>query len=498
MSLKTVCCFFLLIAGWMPLKAAPRPYDFNARCRQAYGEIMMMRLSSGEKLLEEEKRANPRNLAPYFLDNYIDFFRLFLREDPADYEKLKAHREMRLALMGQGDPASPYFLYTKAIIHFQWAIIRVLFEEYWSAAWEFRRSYLIMKDNNKKFPAFGPNKMILGAMQTVIGTVPDGYKWVTNILGMTGTISKGMSLLQSFAVDGNGDGSLFREEAWLYYAFMKFYIENKPEEAMHFITTRGMDMKNNRLYALALAYLAVNGQMSAYGMKVLDGLDTDGEYVDMPVVDFEMGVMKLNHLETGEAISHLERFLKDFKGKFYVKDALLRLSWAYYLEGNMAAAQKYRQLILTRGNAQADADKAALREARSGTWPDKELLRARLLSDGGYFQEALKTLSGLRAEDFPAMADKIEYAYRLARVHDELGDGEQAIALYGVTIRLGASRPEYYAARSALQLGYIYEKRGDKSRAIAAFRQCLGMEEIEYKSSLDQKAKAGINRLSGN
>lgn len=498
MITRILVCFLFMSFCRHPAGAQSKRFDFNTRCRQAYHDIMMMKLNSGTRLLQEEEQADPNNLAPYFLDNYADFFRLFFSADPQEYNRLKGKRDQRLAMMDQGDPGSPYYLYTKAVIHFQWAIVKIVFEEYWPAAWEFRRSYLLIKDNYRRFPAFGPNKMLLGAMQAVMGTVPDGYKWATNILGMSGSISKGMSLLKSYVNDTGTEGELFKEEAYFYYASLKFYIENKPEEALQFIRSRNMDLKNNPLYALVVVNLAINHYMGGYGLKVIEGLNNGPEYLDMPVMNFEAGMLKLDHLEIAEAIRYLEEYVNNFKGKFYVKNALQGLSWAYYLEGDMARAEKSRQLILTRGNAEADADKSALREAKLGRWPNKELLRARLLSDGGYFEEALKILSARKAEDFPDLAEKIEYAYRIARVYDQLGKEEQAIPLYEVTIKTGYNRPEYFAARAALQLGYIYEKRGEKAKAISSYRQCLGMNEKEYKNSLDQKAKAGIDRLTGN
>jgi tetratricopeptide (TPR) repeat protein len=69
--------------------------------------------------------------------------------------------------------------------------------------------------------------------------------------------------------------------------------------------------------------------------------------------------------------------------------------------------------------------------------------------------------------------------------------------MYLLAIKLGENRPEYYAARAALQIGYIYEERGKKNIAITYFQRCLDMKEQDYKNSLDQKAKAGIERCKG-
>ncbi|GAA4313464.1 tetratricopeptide repeat protein [Compostibacter hankyongensis] len=477
--------------------AAGRPFDFNTRCREAYRLIMMTRLDAGAQLLAAEKRDHPDNLAPYFLDNYIDFLRLFFHEDPKEYAALKAHRDQRLELMSKGDTRSPFYLYTLAMLHFQWAVCKIKFGENWSAVWEFRKAYSQIRDNQKKFPDFSPNKILLGSMQTVIGTVPESYRWITGILGFSGgNVSRGMEQLRSYVDDASPEGTLFHDEACFYYAYLRFYVAHEPDAVFRFIREEQLDVVNNQLFAFMAANLALNNHMGDDGLRILAARKTGPGYLDMPILDYEIGVLKLNHLELDEAIASLRRFTSTFKGKFYVKDALYKLSLACYLNGNTAEAGQYRKLIESRGNTSTDADKAALREARKGRWPNAVILRARLLGDGGYFHQALDLLSRHKVGDFTQLIDKIEYAYFLARIYDELEEDNRAIPLYEATIKVGASRPEYYAARAALQLGFIYEQRKDKTRALQYFKKCLDMKEEEYKSSLDQRAKAGINRLT--
>ena len=43
-------------------------------------------------------------------------------------------------------------------------------------------------------------------------------------------------------------------------------------------------------------------------------------------------------------------------------------------------------------------------------------------------------------------------------------------------MKLGENRKEYYGARAALQMGYIYEDRGDKKTAHCFFQKVLGYE----------------------
>ena len=58
----------------------------------------------------------------------------------------------------------------------------------------------------------------------------------------------------------------------------------------------------------------------------------------------------------------------------------------------------------------------------------------------------------------------------------------------------GKNLKQYFAARSALQLGLIYEERKDFVAAIEYFKNCMEMKNTAFKNSLDQKAKSGILR----
>jgi len=53
-----------------------------------------------------------------------------------------------------------------------------------------------------------------------------------------------------------------------------------------------------------------------------------------------------------------------------------------------------------------------VKEAKSRKWPNKLLLQARLLVNGGYFAEALQLLQGTSSSDFVTAEEKCEYAYR--------------------------------------------------------------------------------------
>lgn len=473
--------------------SAQRVFDFNDRCRLAYQQIIMLKLDEGQKILDEEKVKNPNNLIPFYLENYIDFFILFFNEDEQEYKSREVNLEKRIRLMDSGPESSPFFLFTKSVIHFQWASVKVKFGDHWSAGWEFRRSFLFSKENQKKFSSFAPNDMLYGSMQVAAGTIPDGYKWLSNLLGIKGTVKAGMQQLEKCLNDDDRWAKLYRDEAIFYYLYLKFYIENKKDEVLKFIVEKNLDVKNNHLFTYLAANLGLNNQQSAYAVAILSQKNNSPEYLQMPLWDMEMGYAKLNHLEPDAAI-YLSRFIEEFRGKFYVKEVLQKLSWIYYLQDDKPRAQAFRHLVLQKGSAETEAEKQAQKEAASGIWPNKLLLKARLLNDGGYHNEALMVLESKRADDFIAPEEKLEFSYRMARIYDDLGRVDDAVAAYLATIKQGEHRKEYFAARACLQIGYIYEKRNNKSGAISYFNKCIELKNHEYKNSLDQKAKAGLAR----
>jgi tetratricopeptide (TPR) repeat protein len=482
---------FIPVAGY-----GQKHFDFNPGCREAYRAIVQLRLDEGSQMLAAERKRDPDNLIPEFLSNYIDFFQLFFNEDAADYPAVKVRLERRLKSMEEGPETSPFSLFTRSVIHFQWAAIKVKLGSSLDAGLEFRRSFLESQECRQQFPSFGPALMVSGAMKVVAGTIPDGYKWLSNLLGIRGSVKEGMGELDQFLGMDDEWSGLYRDEANFYYLYLQFYILNRHDQVFSYIRQHNLDVRNNYLYAYLYANLCINDQQSALAEQIIEGRSRVAGYLDMPVWDLEMGYASLNHLESGTPM-YFERFLRRFRGRFYVKDALEKLSWYYYLKGNQAAADSLRGEVVRRGTAESDADRQALKEARSGVWPSKTLLRARLLTDGGYFKEALESLQGVSTSSFARPEERCELAYRIGRIYDGLGRRDEAISAYLTTIKTGEDLREYYAARAALQAGYIYEGKGDCERAEAFFQKCLSLKDHDYKNSLDQRAKAGIARCRG-
>ena len=200
----------------------------------------------------------------------------------------------------------------------------------------------------------------------------------------------------------------FHDEAAFYYLYLKFYILNQREQVFYYIKKQNWDTRNNPRFAYRVANLSLNNQDASITEEVINHLNRNSGYLDMPTWDMQMGYARADRLDP-ESIFYLERYLSRFKGNFYVKDVLQKISWIYYLQHEPDKANAARARILVSGNTETDADKQAQKEAEAGRWPNEILLRARLLDDGGYYNQAMQVFAGKQANSFPDAADQLEF-----------------------------------------------------------------------------------------
>lgn len=490
----SICVVLLLVSH---LVQAEKVFDFSATCQQAYHQITSLKLNAGAQLLNQARRENPDNLIPEMLEGYIDFYILFFNEEAAEYKTRMPHFEQRLEKMEQGPVNTPFYNFCRTILFMQRACVEIKFGRQWSAGWDFRKAFTLIKQNRKDYPNFLPNNLIYGPMVVAADIIPDGYKWMASLFGFRGSLKDGIALMQQLLNSNDPLARMYFNEASFYYCYIMFYIQNKPDEVFRYIAQKQLDIVNNHLMTYMAANLAMNDKRSEYTQQVIANRNHSPEYLSTAVWDFELAYAKMHHLELQEAAKYFESYLAKFKGNFYVKDACEKLSWCYYLMGNNTAAENARQMTIKRGSQVTDSDKQAYKSAKSGVWPNTLLLKVRLLNDGGYNTEALNMLAGKSNLDFIKPEEQLEFLYRAGRIYDDLKRNEDALRMYQLAIKMGEKRTEYYAAKAALQMGYIYERTGRKDLAIASFQQCLDMKNHDYKDSLDQKAKAGIARCQG-
>jgi hypothetical protein len=477
-------------------------YDFNENCYEAYHAITSLKLDKGQLLLNQEKERNPTNNIPYLLENYIYFFKLFIGEEEAEFNKLEDLKDEIIDRLKEGDENSPYYRYCLAQVHLQWAFARLKFKEYFTATVEINKAYRLLEKNNEEYPEFLPNLINLGLLHTLIGTIPDSYNWVKKIVGIEGTISQGTEeILTVLEASIKGDiHSVYKAECLFYLSFIKLNLSTDKEKSVEYIEMIKNDQndstsyKNNPLLIYAMSRIYMSNGLNDQAIEILIHRPREKEFYPFYYLDYLTGLAKLQRLDK-DAVGYLFSYVLNFKGANYIKAGYQKIAW-YYLVNN--DQEKYREFIaktLDYGKEIVDADKQAKREAEQNTMPNYILLKSRLLFDGGYYDRAIFELTDQLSGQQLSEKDVLEQNYRIGRVYDEWGKANLAIPYYEKTIVKGYESEYYYAANSALKLGMIYERQGEDIKAISFYKQAMSMENKEYKNSIDQKAKAGINRI---
>jgi hypothetical protein len=474
-------------------------YDFNQKCINAYASIISLKFEEGKKLIEEEKVLNPNNNIPYLLENYIYFLTVFIAEEEKDFNKYDDLKDKIIDRLKEGNENSPYYRYSLAQVNLQWSVARAKFKEYTTATLEINKAYRLLEENNELHPEFLPNLINLGMMHTLIGTVPDNYNWVKKLVGVEGTIDQGVNEILKVlnASVTQKEYSHYKAECLFYLSFIQINLTTNRQKALDYIKLIESDSSSLRnplaIYAISRIY-SDNG-LNDKAIELLLSRPMGDEYFPFYFLDYLTGIAKLNRLDS-DAYKYLFKYAINFKGINFIKDSYQKIAWYYLVNENSEKYKEFISKVMIYGNSVVDADIQAEREAKNNNPPNLYLLRARLLFDGGYYEKALAAITSSKTTGFLKNSrDSLEFSYRIGRIYHEWEKPETAIPFYLKTIENGSESPYYYAANSALQLGIIYERKADYKKAAEYYELAQSMENEEYKNSINQKAKAGLNRI---
>ncbi|PKP22898.1 MAG: hypothetical protein CVU06_09095 [Bacteroidetes bacterium HGW-Bacteroidetes-22] len=265
-----------------------------------------------------------------------------------------------------------------------------------------------------------------------------------------------------------------------------------------YMAKRGLSAERlEPLQAYALAGIALKTGHNKLAITMLTSrLKNDGR-LEVPYLDYMTGIAFLTDGDD-RAESYLFNYAHGFKGRNFIKAAWQRLAWFHLLQGNLSNYRRCMASAGTYGFLDVDADKVAHRDAKSGVVPNPKLLRARLLSDGGYLDRAQSVLDAFFLDKDISSYDRLEAEYRQARILDEKGMAPQAIVAYQKVYETGRYDTRYYAANSALKLGDLFERLGRADMAALWYSRVEPLEFNEYRNSLTQKARAGYQRTKTN
>jgi tetratricopeptide (TPR) repeat protein len=477
-----------------PKVALAQHFSWTNESCDAYAMLLDLQFARADSTIAALIRNDPKNLCATYLQDLSDFLYIVVTEDEKEFERRSKFKDIRSAQLGKAPDNDPFKNVALGELHLHWAFINMRFGNYFNGAMGIRKAFQLLEENTHRFPSYLPTYKGMGLLHTLVGTVPDNYQWAAKLMGVGGTVPQGMAELKRVINGplGRPESRHIQKETLFLFAFLQMNLVN--DDGTVETVKKHLQKQDGPLMAFATArVLQKQGKTDSAILHLETSLKKHPNV--FPYLQYLLGDMKLSRLDA-DANMPLERFIRTYKGKSYVKSAHNKLAWhALLVKGSEISYRKHMSAISGSGSTMVDEDKAAQQEAEAGRIPNHHLLKARLLFDGGYLDKALEVLSNAPADGFQTDDEKLERSYRMGRIQHLSGQLNSAIASYESTVRMGAESKRYFAANASLQLGLIYEQLGEKEKARKHLLACSTFKNTEYRDSINQKAKAALMRL---
>jgi len=454
--------------------------------KKAYDLCLNLMLDESRTLLH-----SPTTPEAIYISSLADILELLITEDATRFSELEKQYEKRIEILKKISPATNKSLFTLAELRLQWAFVYLKFGHDFTAAWNIRQAHILTQECQRKFPEFLPIQKTSGVLEVMLGSVPEKYQWVLNMLGMKGSVETGLAQLRMVQ---QSEASLSFETNLLYHLIEGFVLQ-QTDSALVALELLHRQNPENKLVMFLGASLAIKNSSSEMAMIILEKLKSRFGGLTIFYADYLLGEVYLHQGNYQKSIQAYRSFIQTYKGSNYIKDAYYKIGIGYWLLNLPDQAQINFDLARKNGKEATEADKYAARSLTEHDFSNIKLTKARYSTDGGYYDEAIRLLKSIKKEELSSTRDLTEYNYRFARLHHKLNQLTEAKKFYLQTIDLAGSEGWYFAPNACLQLGYIFRDEGNVTYAQKYFTQAMSYKKHAYKNSIDSKAKSALAQL---
>lgn len=445
------------------------------------------------KTMDLDTELNRDRNSTQYLKHFRNTIALLISDNENELDQYEKNTDEILDHFKKQKENTPYYKFYTAEVLLQSAFVHMKLGHEMSAGWELRKAYREIRRNIKAYPNFLPQYKTMGLLDIIIGSVPDKYNWLLTILGMEGSVIEGIKELTKLA----SSEDIFKTEATLLTLLMKGYILQENVRSVDGLGQLYNENSNSLLIGYLYVSVLMKSQKNEAALKVLDSLNTlsTDEYIQFSLLKYLKAEALLQKGSYSLAIKTYLQFIEMHQGQNYLKDANYKIGLAYWLQDQPELSSKYFETARNTGISLTEVDKHADKQLDNYEFPNRKIMEARLLTDGGYYENALEILDNIRSTNLTSKKDRIEVNYRKARIYHQTDQLNAAIAFYKLTINNVEKNDWYFAPNAALQLGFIYQIEDNRYLAEKYFKKALSYKDHEYKNSIDNKAKSGLSSL---
>lgn len=464
-------------------------WNHSARIDYIQHLLLDVRLDLAEIEIAKLRKEEPHNLYADLLSGRLLFFRSYLPDHPQAYEEHEAAFDLCLKKVKSGPHKEVETQIASSELYLIKAFLEMRYGSSLGTAWNGYMAWDELEIAIKRSPNHPLVRYGNGLLQATVGSLPENYQFFTRLIGMKGSVNKGLQLMENALQDPDlKSKKVFYDE----FAYMFCQVRYQLEDDSHkLLSEYGVKVQGSSflLYMEALQLLQRGENDRA--AELLMNRPTDGGRMVHPYMDLFTGKVLLNRQDP-MAAKWLNRYLQNYKGDNHLVAVQRYLYWHYGLMGAMEQAEKHRKLAFAHEKHSA-MDQQALEDLGDALpW---SLIRARLLFDGGYDEQALVILNDPQNQlRYKRPVDQLEWHYRRGRIlfrqHQLTAaqkDFEQAVSV--------CTEERFNCANSWLHLGFIAEEQKAWEKAKNCFNQVLEQAGFAYFEGLQQKARAGLERI---
>ncbi len=445
---------------------------------------------AGNRLLND--RYKPHDAEYVRIAGYREFLGSLLHQSKANIEQFSRSSGAWLDLLEKADGDRLSNQAAMAEIHLYRSVLASQISDYKTSATEMIACYKIVARYGVDFSANDRNKLS-GILGVLFHQIPDQYGKYLKLLGVRPSSLSGYNGLERYYGSAR-PGSAQRIEGYLLLISSMKELSPDPAAAWNFIRAEGQPMLDNPLVRYQSALAALKAGDCDMAVKLLENLPAGDVQAIFPYWFYQLGRTKLYQDNPG-CPEYLARFLKNPGGDNYRHAAMAYSAWYFLIHGQRDKAYQILSGIKSLPEPLCVYDRQALNEATAEKLPTPELLKARFIFDGGYYDRCLDFCGKMIASGTYSGRDLGELYYRKARSEQRLGRSSDAIQTFMKVIDRENEIKTYVVPNSALQVGYLYKKAGQTDLARKYYHICLDLNKYGFRDGINRQAQAALREL---
>ncbi len=486
---------FLFFALFFTLPFPSMAQSLHPDLHQAYRQILNLQLEEALPLIEKKYEDEPDQAFRLYIQSLSDFMDLMLFKEPEKYEFYKKKRNYYQDNIQSLDKERAWVAFVEGELKLHDGLISVNYGDYLYGSLKLIQAHNLTRQNISLFEEDAFFNKTYGVINIVLSLIPERHNWILTLLQIKPDMQQGKRQLQYIA----GHKGLFQQEGQLLLALLHAFYIKDFRYASDILEKAQFDLHNSLLINYLYGIISTKTYKNESAIRYFESCSRlNRGYKELPVVEYHLGETYLRRLELDRSLGHYNKFLKiSGPGSDFIKDSYYKLSLIFLLKKSSDSLNYYRKKGLNSGSLSTEKDRYAQYMISENEIPHPDLLKARFLFDGGYFEKALNILYAISLTDLRA-EEKFELHYRLGRLYQMSGNSPLAIQNFNKAMLMKEFSEHYLMANAHLQMGYIYSGLEYPTLAESQFRQAIKYTGELYGQSIRNEARTAIEFLEIN